>query len=261
MLKNVLLKSLYEKRWAFLGWSVAIIAMTMLSTMLFPTFRDSIGASLAEVPESMRAFFGDASTYQSLGGFVDVQVVAQMVFLTIIMGVIMGSGYIAGEEGDGTLQSLLAQPIKRSSVFIQKYIALALLTFVAAFLIFIAVFVSGLLINESMDWWRMLQATFGIWLITFVFSASAFAIGAVTGKRGISGSIVGMLAFVTYIITSLAAGVSVLKTVDIFSPFHYFNTPSIITYGIDWGNVAVLIAIIIAVTALGYTRFMKRDIR
>jgi ABC-2 type transport system permease protein len=261
MLKNVFLKSLYEKRWSTIGWIIAIVAMTALSTLLFPTFKESFGESFQEIPESMKAFFGDASTYQTLGGFVDVQVIAQMVFLTIIMAVIVGSGFIAGDEGEGTLQSLLAQPIKRSSVYVQKFLALFIITALVSSMIFVAVFISGLIINESMDWWRLAQATFGVWLITLVFGVAAFALGAITGKRALSGSVVGMLAFVTYIITSLAVGVDVLKTIDKISPFHYFNTPSIIANGLDWGNVIVLVSIIVVLSVFGFIRFTKRDIR
>jgi ABC-2 type transport system permease protein len=235
--------------------------MTALTTLLFPTFKEAFGQSLQEVPESMKAFIGDTSTYETLGGFVDVQVIGQMVFITIIMAVILGSGFIAGDEGDGTLQSLLAQPVKRSSVFIQKYVALCILSALASGMIFIAVYVSGVLINESMDWGRLFQATCGVWVITMVFGVAAYAVGAITGKRALSGSIIGMLAFVTYIITSLAVGVDVLKTVDKVSPFHYFNTPSIIANGLDWGNVAVLAGIIIVLSLLGFSTFMKRDLR
>jgi ABC-2 type transport system permease protein len=261
MFNNIFFKSMYEKRWSLLSWSIAIVAMTMLTAMLFPTFKDSFGESLSEVPESMKAFFGDMYTYQIFGNFVDVQVIGQMVFLTLIMAIIFGSGFIAGDEGQGTLQSLLAQPVKRSSVYAQKYLALMLLIAIASFMLFLGVFASSLLIDESMDWWRMAQATFGIWLITMVFGSAAYSVGAFTGKRGLSGSLIGMLAFVTYLITSLAVGIDALKTVDKLSPFHYFNIPSIIVNGLDWGNVAVLVSIISIVSIVGYLRFVKRDIR
>lgn len=260
MFKNVFLKSIYEKRWSTLGWAIAIIAMTVFVVVLFPTFKDAFGQSLQEVPESMKAFMGDASTYQTLWGYVDVQVTAQMVFLTIIMGIILGSGLLAGDEGDGTLQSLLAQPIKRRTVYVQKYLALAVLTLFATALIFISVYASAQIINESMDWWRMAQSTFGMWLITFVFAVAAYAFGAVTGKRGLSGSLVGMMAFIMYMVTSLAVGIRALRIVDTMSPFHYFNTPSIIRYGLDWGNVAILVAIIVILSIFGYVRFVRRDI-
>lgn len=261
MLRSIFSKTLFEKRWSLLGWIIAITAMTVLTVSLFPTFKEAFGQSLQDVPESMKAFLGDMTSYQTLAGYVDIQVIAQMVFITIIMGVILGSGLIAGDEGEGTLQSLLAQPVKRQKVFIHKYFALLLLTLIASFVIFVSTYITALIINESMDWGRMLQATFGIWAITLVFSVFAFALGSITGKRGLSGSAAGMLAFVTYLITSLAVGVEVLRTVDKLSPFHYFNTPSILKYGIDWGNMSVLIAIIVALTVIGFYRFIKRDIR
>ena len=261
MLRTIFLKTLYEKRWSTLGWGIGIIALTMMTTLFFPTFKKAFGESLNEIPESMKAFIGDASTYQTLGGYVDVQVIAQMVFLTIIMAVILGSGLIAGDEGSGTLQSLLAQPVKRSRVFIQKYSAMFAITLLTTSLIFVTVLASGLLINESMDWWRMAQATFGMWLITLVFGVAAFALGAMSGKRALAGSLVGMVAFVSYIITSLAVTVEALKIPNKLSPFYYFNSPSIIKFGIDWGNVAVLIIIIVIFTVVGYIFFNKRDIR
>lgn len=260
MLRSVFSKTLFEKRWSLFGWSVAIGALTALTVSIFPTFKKTFGTSLQEVPESMKAFFGDSSTYQTLGGFVDVQVIAQLVFLTIIMGTIIGSGLIAGDEGSGTLQSLLSQPIKRQKVFVQKYLAMFVLLFVATSMIFISTYITSLFINEYINLWRLLQAALGVWLITLVFGVLAFALGAITGKRGLSGSVTGLLAFVTYLITSLAVGVSALKTIDKASPFHYFNTPSILANGIDWGNVSVLVGIIAVLTLTGFVRFMKRDI-
>jgi ABC-2 type transport system permease protein len=262
MLNNTFLKTLYQKRWTLFGWCLVIIAMTMLTTMIFPTFRDTFGTSLQEVPESMRAFFGDSDTYKTLAGFVDVQVISQMVFLTIIMAVIMGVGLIAGDEQDKTLQSLLAQPIKRSTIFWQKYIALAVLIAIASLSIFVAVILSALLINESISWWSMLQATFGMFIITLLFGSLSYSLGAVTGKKGLSGSLIGMLAFVSYLITSLAVSVDWLKNIDKNSPFHYFNTPdiSIIKYGLDIANISILLAIIIMSTTLGLIVFLRRDI-
>lgn len=262
MLNNIFLKTIYQKRWPLLGWCIVIIAMTMLTTMIFPTFRDTFGASLQEVPESMRAFLGDSDTYKTLAGFVDVQVISQMVFLTIIMSVIMGVGLIAGDEQDKTLQSLLAQPVKRSAVFWQKYFALVLLLAIASLSIFVAVFLSAILINESISWWQMLQATFGIFIITLVFGSLSYALGAITGKKGLSGSLIGMLAFVSYLITSLAVSVDWLKNIDKLSPFHYFNTPdiSIIKYGLDVSNIGFLLFIIIFSVILGLLVFLRRDI-
>lgn len=260
MLHSIFTKTLYEKRLSLAGWTVAIISMTALTVAFFPTLKKAFGESLTDVPESMKAFLGDTSAYQTLAGFVDLQVIAQLVFLTIIMGVILGSGLLAGDEGKGTLQSLLAQPVRRGKVFVHKYFALLLLLLISSVAIFVSTYITAYFISESMDWWRMLQAAFGVWVITLVFSVFAFSLGAITGSRGLAGSVAGMMAFVTYLVSSLAVGISALKTVDLLSPFHYFNTPSIIANGIDWGNMAVLWAIIIVFSLLGFFVFTKRDI-
>jgi ABC-2 type transport system permease protein len=262
MLKNIFTKTLFEKRWSTLIWLAAIALFSLFVVAMFPTFRESFGEALKDTPESLKSLLGEASDYQNINGYIDIQVINQMVFLTLIMGIILGTALLGGEENDGRLQTLLAQPVSRTKVYWHKFIAMSLILFIGTAGVFAGTMLGALMVGEAgnIDMARLALATLMTWLVTMVFTVLAFAIGAITGKKGMSGIVAGFLAFATFMITTLAGTATVLKSVNHFSPFKYFNTPSIMKTGLDTGNLFILLAIIAILALAGWFWFVRRDV-
>lgn len=260
MLKNIFAKTLYERRWGLLWWTLAMLLMTLFVMLIFPTFKDTFGQQLNNVPDSLKSVFGEAADYQRIEGFIELQVFLQMIFLTIIYGAILFSGLLAGDEGDGTLQTLLSQPVKRQQVYFQKLLAGGLLLAVVCLGMFAGIALGALAIGESVNLWRVLQGTFNVWLITAVFSLMAYSLGAITGRRGLSGGLAGVYAFMSYLVTSLVATVSFLKVVNYLSPIKYLSSPRVMDHGLSLSNVAILAAAGAGLIALGWITFKKRDV-
>ncbi len=260
MFRSIWLKTVYEKRWGLLAWSLGIFAMTFFVMLLFPTLRDTFGQALNDVPESIKGILGDAQTYQRINGFIDIQVLFQMVFMTVIYGVILFTGVLAGDENDGTLQTLLAHPVSRRKVYFEKLSGATVLLGLVSLAVFVGVWFGSLAVGESVNLFRLLLAILMMFLVSFVFSIIGFALGAITGKRGLSGAIAGALAFVSYLITNLAPTVKSLKGVNRFSPYEYFNKPSILDNGIQFSDLAVLLLISVVCIVAGYVVFTRRDI-
>lgn len=260
MLKSIFTKTLYEKRWATLWWSVAMFAMTLLIVVLFPVFRDSFGAALQDVPDSLKQVLGEASDYQRLEGFLELQVYMQMVFLTFVYGIILLTGLIAGEEGSGTLQTLLAQPVSRSKVYLQKLAAGMVILAVLSVGLLFGIVVGAAIIGESVNVWRNVQATLAQWLVALVFSLVGYCAGAVTGRRGIAGAIAGAYAFAAYMVSSLVQTAEGLKTVNYASPFRYFNSPRVLEHGLHFSNVLILVIGAVVLTGVGWVIFNRRDV-
>jgi len=263
MFNSILAKTLYERRLSTWVWTIAFVACVVLVVVLFPTFKDSFGEALKDVPESLQGLLGNASDYQTINGFVDIQVIGQMVFLTLILGIIIGTSLLAGEESSRTLHTLLAQPVSRTRVFIEKYLAIMIITAVACIGgIFGGILLGAIPIGElsNVDIGRSFQAALMTWLLTLAFATLAYTIGAITGKRGTAGIVAGFYAFATYMVTTLASSASALEKLNNFSPFHYFNQPSVIKHGLDIGNVAVLVVGILVLFAVGLIVFRRRNI-
>jgi len=260
MLDNIFKKTIYEKRWMVVGWSISTALFCFFIVLVFPVFRDAFGESFAQIPDSLKGFLGDKTAYTTLNGFVDIQVIYQMVFMPVIMGIILCSGLLAGKQEQGVLQTLLAQPVKRSTVYIQMFWASAVIIGIVSSMIFIFTWLGALIISEPIDLSRLLQATISTWLVSLLISVLAFAVGAITLKRGFSGMIAGILFFVSYLVTSLAPSVKYLKIPNDFSFFKYFNSPSVMMNGLRLSNVLVLSGITILLAAAGFLVFVKRDI-
>jgi ABC-2 type transport system permease protein len=260
MLKTIFLKTLFEKRWMIFWWTLSSVALTIFIVLFFPTLKDSFGQAVKDIPESMRALIGNAEDYQILGGYITIQVFQQMIFLPIILGVILATGLLAGDENEGTLQTLLTYPISRTKIYLHKLAASGAIVGIVTFGFFLGSWVGALLIHEPLDLWRLLQATWMAWIVGMTISLIGFALAAIAGKRGLAGSLAGAYAFVMYVISSLVESVKALRPVDYLSPFHYFNHPSPLKAGFDPSDMSVLLAACVVCVALGCLVFIRRDI-
>lgn len=263
MLKTIFGKTIYERRLSTFIWTVVFFAFVVLIIIFFPTLKDSFGQALKDVPESLEGLLGNASDYQNINGYIDIQVIGQMVFMTLILGIITGTSLIAGEENSRTLHTLLAQPVSRIRVYTEKFFAMAIILAIACLLgTFVGILLGAIPIGEysNINIIRSLQASFMLWLITFAFGTLAYVIGAITGKRSAAGIVAGFYAFGGYMITTLASTASALDKLNTFSPFHYFNQPSVMKHGIDIGNVAVFAIGILVLFVVGLVIFRRRNI-
>lgn len=262
MFRNVFSKSLYEKRWMMLGWSIGVIAMSLLMMGFYHSFSaGGFDQTLKNLPKSFQGLVGNLESLKTVPGYVGQQVFALRIpLLTLIMGIMLFSGLLAGDEGEGTLQTLLTQPVSRLRVFAQKYAAAMLVSFVICASAIIGVLLGLLFIHEHMDFGLLWQAVIGVWLLTLLWGTLGFGLGAITGKRGLAGSITGLFTFSAYLITSFAPSVAGLSTLDRFSPFHYYNNPAIAQYGLRATNVAAMLAVTVVLLIISAVIFIKRDI-
>lgn len=260
MFSNTFLKTIHTKRWMLMGWSLGIMALVVFTMAFYPSLSKSFGQSLNEMPDSLKAFIGDSSTYSTITGYTDLQIYSQLVTMTLIFGIILFTALMAGEESEGTLQTLLVQPIKRSRIYFEKFASAVILLGASCLSITLGVAIGLVIIGEQIGLVRLLEATFATFLISLVFSSIGFSLGAITGKRGLAGGLAGALAFASLLVTSLAVSVKSLKTIDKFSPFHYFNRPGILQYGPRWSDLAILAGIVVATVLIGSIIFTRRDV-
>lgn len=262
MLKNVFRKTLYEKRWFIIAWSIGIIAMTILTMIFYPYFKDAgFDEVINSLPKSFEGLLGQANNYKTVSGYVAEQIFAmRLPMLVLIMAIALYTGLSAGDENRGTLESLLAQPVSRAKVYWHKFWAGTVITAIACLAIFVAVCISFILINDTMSLWRLLQACLACWLLATAVGALTYAIGAVTGKRSLTIGIASGVTFLSFLITSMAPAVSSLQEVQKASIFYYYNNPTVAQNGLQLRNVIVLIVITAVCSLIGLVVFRRRDL-
>ncbi|HSX27259.1 MAG TPA: ABC transporter permease subunit [Patescibacteria group bacterium] len=260
MFNNIFLKTIHEKRWTIVFWSIGVIAMCLLMMGFYHSFTDFADA-LKNLPKSFQNLIGDTASLKTVPGYISQQVFALRIpLLTLIMGIILFTSLLAGDEGDGTLQTLLAQPVSRLRIYTEKLLAGFVISLVICSAAILGILIGLVLIHEHMGLLRLVQAVIGAWLLVILFGSIGFALGAITGKRGLAGSVTGLFTFVSYLITSFTPNVSGLRTVDKFSPFHYYNNPAITLHGLKGSNVLVMLAVTVTLLTFAGVVFIKRDI-
>lgn len=262
MLRNIFTKTIYEKRWMMLFWSIGVVVMAVLMMAFYHSFSNGgFTEALESLPKSFQGLIGDIASLKTVAGYVSQQVFALRIpLLTLIMGIILFSGLLAGDESDGTLQTMLAQPVSRFRLYVEKYLAGLVVSLVICSAAILGVTLGLLFIHERMSFVRLVQAVIDVWLLTVLFGTFGFALGAITGKKGLAGSVAGLVTFSTYLITSFVNNVSWLESVEKFSPFHYYNHPATAQYGLQGHNVLVMVSVCAVLLTMSVIVFLRRDI-
>lgn len=262
MLSNVFQKTVYEKRWFVLSWSLGIIAMTLLTMVFYPYFKDAgFDELINSLPKSFEGLLGEASNYRTVGGYVGEQIFAmRLPMLVLIMTITLFTSIGVGDENRGNLETLLAQPISRATVYWHKFLAASLITAIACLAIFIAVCLSFISIHDTMSLGRLAEATFACWLLGVGVGAFTYAIGAISGRRSLTIGIASGVTFLSFLISSMAPAVEGLKQAQKASIFYYYNTPAVAQHGLQLRNTVVLMGIILLFALVGLFVFQRRDL-
>ena len=221
MRKSIFLKVLLEKRRSIVLWAIVILATNIALAFLFPAMRDTIGAMTESIPPGMEGWFGDVDTWQTYTGYAGQELFGQMAIILIIMAILFGSNYLAGYEGSGTLLTLLSRPVSRSQVYWSKYAAFVAALAGVSVAFYAGVVAGGLLLGEPVAFLVFAQCMLMVFLLTLALGSASFAIGAITGKSGLAGIIVGFYAFVAYLVSSLSTAAEVVNTLSYASLFRY----------------------------------------
>ena len=70
MFSSITTKTLYEKRWFLLGWTLGILTMAGVTIAFYPSIKDQVGQLLASVPKQLQSVTGSAEDYRSIAGYI-----------------------------------------------------------------------------------------------------------------------------------------------------------------------------------------------
>src|SRR3990172_4757545 len=123
---KVLIQALKMQRRSFLFWTIGLLLLMALYMALYPSIKESaaeLNAYMDKLPEALRtAFIDEGVDYASPLGYVSSEIYTQMLpILFLFFAISFGSAAIAGEEEKGTLDVVLATPIRRSRFLLEKF--------------------------------------------------------------------------------------------------------------------------------------------
>ncbi len=255
---NVFAKAMRDQRWQVAGFALALAAMSSTSVWLWPSVRDSL--QNFDIPEAAKAFLGSDLDFATGAGYLSGRYFGWTEILAIVFAIIAGTGAIAGEESAGTIDLLLAQPVSRRWVVLQKLAA----TVIGAVAIVAGGYAGFLASVPTVDMevglGDLAVACANMLPIVLFFYALSLWAGAVAPNRGMAAGVVIGFTTATYFLFTLANGVESLEAIRYATPFYYYGAGLPIVYGIEWWHVGVLLGCGAALVALTLRTFERRDV-
>lgn len=255
---SIFAKTLRDQRWQILGFGMTLALVAALDVAIWPSYRDTL--QNLEIPPALQALLGTELSLATPAGFLSSEFFSWTPVLLIVYAVIQGSGAVAGEEGAGTLELLLAQPVTRTRVLVEKTgaVCIGAIAILAIALAGFAVTVPFVEIDIALR--DVAIGVANMLPITLLFFALALWLGALLPGRGIAVAITIGLVTAAYVANTFAQGIPALRSLRYASPFYYYGAGLPLVHGVDWWHVALLLGLAAAFVALALRAFERRDI-
>jgi ABC-2 type transport system permease protein len=243
-----------------------IVVSILVTTALIPTMlaASSVTTSYLKMfPKSMLDAFGmDLSSWASLLGMYATYHVFYALLFGGVFAVSLGGEILSKEESRKTAEFLLTRPLRRSQIVASKLAVLVVydicLNVVIAVTGWVGLTAFG---GQGWDHRAFLVLNFESLLFTLLFGALGLLV-SVLGKRGRSATGVGTgIVLAAYFIDAFAKASAKVRDLGWLSPFRFVDTRVTVSgYGIEWWRVLYFVGLSVALCALTFVVYRKKDI-
>jgi ABC-2 type transport system permease protein len=264
MLRSIVRKSVHDLWRPLLAWTVFTAVWPAFYIALYP----SIGAVeemqqlLDAMPPALRALFvSEGLDIGTPEGYLNMELFAFVLPLLLMAWTVpVSAGATAGEEERGTLDALLALPVRRWQVLTGKAAAVLGGTVVLAVGALAGLAVGSAAVGVTLDLGRVGAGVVLASLLALVFGGLALLVGALTGRRLVAIAVPFALAVAAFFLNTLGALVDWLDPWRPASPFYHYIAGDPLSRGLDPGSVLVLGMTAIAAAILATLVFERRDL-
>jgi ABC-2 type transport system permease protein len=255
--------TLLRLRGQIIGWGLALAALALLVASLYDAalqMRAQLEQLLDTLPSELMMFVGGVDRVFSPAGFLDTRFFSIMPLLLGVFAVIFGSGLIAGDEENGTLDLILAHPVRRFDLIAGRWLA-----FCVALLGILAMAWLGLIIASSFTLIKfggldMALPFISLFGILIWFGGLALLLSMIVPSRRLAASLTGLILAASYFITTFAHISPNLIGLAQWSPLTYYQGGGALE-GFNTGDFLGLLFMSLVFMASAMWLFQRRNIR
>ncbi|HEV3497016.1 MAG TPA: ABC transporter permease subunit [Actinomycetes bacterium] len=257
-----------DRRWSTLWWALGFVGLTLFTAALYPSIKNqpSLEELLANMPQALRSAIGyDAAVpLSSPAGYLQARLYSTLApLLAVVFGIGAGAGAIGGSEEAGTLELLLANPVTRGRVLLERYLAtfglLAGLVAVLAVALLILGPPFGAL--EGIPTGNVVGACVAVFALGLLHGSLAFAIGAAAGRRGVAVAVATAVAVAGYLVETVLAAAGDLGIVRQLSPWHWYLDRNLLAEGATLAAILLPLSVSAVLVATAWALYRRRDLR
>lgn len=264
-MRSVYLKTLYDRRWFVVGWTIGFVVLAALMTSFYPAMHQTgaLDSLVANMPKPFEGLIGSLADLRDFPSYIASQLFdIRMPLIAGIMAIILGLGLSTNEEESGELRTLTALPIGRTKLLIEKWLAMVTIAFVTVLGLAIGIYaVMPFIGNDAtLDGAALLRLLLMTWLLMVTYGTITFAAGMLFGKRSVATAIGVAVIIGSFILSTFGAAVDWLEKFEKFSLLHYFPAVDVARGTINATNFIVLGSVTVIFLVAAWLVFRRRDI-
>ena len=244
-------------------WVVSLAALVLLVVAVYPSVRDnaSLNSIYGDLSPAAQALLG-GSNLTSPTGYLSTQLFAfflPAVLLVFALG--KGAASIAGEEEGHTLDLLLAQPLARNTVYLQKSAAIVVGIAALTAASWVPVVLTNSAVRFDLPVADVTAVCVQMGLFCVALALAAQAVAATTGRRGRGLAVTVGYAVVSYVVYGVSASVHWLMPLRPLTLWRWYLANQPLTNGLGGRELLVLLAVSVGAVAFGVAGFGRRDLK
>ncbi|WP_422773885.1 ABC transporter permease [Plantactinospora sp. WMMC1484] len=255
-------KALVDSRRSLLSWALAIAAVAAMYAAFWPTMQaPEMQEALEAYPEGLMEAF-NYSDLTSAAGYLGSAVYGLLVpLLVTVFAIAAGTRAVAGDEEAGTLDLILAHPVGRVRLAVQRFAALLVgLAVITVLLWVVMLALTGPAQFDGVSAGEFAAASLQLALLGTTFGALAYAVGAATGRRAVALGVSAGVAVLAYLANSVFPQVEGAEWLAELSPFHWYLGGQPLVNGFQAGGALLLLGTSALLVAAGTWAFNRRDV-
>jgi len=255
--------SLSRSRGQIIGWGLALFLLGMLSIIRIQLMLENpelIEQLMKGRGRGVVAAFGGGGKVMSPGWALSMAFFSYMPLVLGVFAVMSGSGLLAADEENGTLDLVLAHPITRTDLFLGRLLAFAVALVIVLLISWLGFVVAMMRTPLDVSVWALGKPYLSLLALMLFFGHLALLLSMVLPARRSAAMVAAVILLVSYFLTTLARIDPGLKTVADLSPTTYYQSGDAID-NLDTFYLLGLLAPAVLFSALAWWLFERRDIR
>jgi ABC-2 type transport system permease protein len=262
MLRNLFLKTLRDQTMAIVYWGLGIGSLAIFTQLIYPALsvNDELGKLMGSLPQGFMAFLGNVQSVGSVEGYMTYSLLIYLPLVLCIYSIAAAIGMVTAEVETGTMEFLLAHPVPRWKILLEKYAALAAAVLAIGVEIGVCMAIGGALIGSDIPALKWILA--GLQTVPFTLFLGSVAFGLAAAMRGSSpaAGTAATLAVGGFILNGLVPLSDKLSPVKEWTLYYWYSASRPLSTGVLPGHALILIGLSLLCLGGGLAAFRSRDI-
>lgn len=241
------------------GYVVLLVGVIM--GPFFTAVDQDLAGFTEQLPEALLTAFGVSDIATPEGWYMAENFSFMLPAAVIAVTTVIGARALAGEEANRTMGLLLAGPVSRTQVVVEKWIAMVVHAVVLGVLAFVGTALGSLMAGLDMSLGNITAISAQLVLLGLVFGGVALALGAGSGRTRVAIFGTAGIALAFFLLDALLPLSDALAGWARLSPFYFYAESDPLSTGMPWAHAGVLAALAGLLVSASIWLFRRRDLR